>query len=219
MANPVELSRSVGLWPDPCPGRRGIFRRGGNTGFQFNGNDRPQFNQDWHPEDLPQSLQEAFDELRILFNEGAHAAGISQQELNTLIWLVVAAVVFFFVLGILTAIARYVAETATMRMVDEYEASGAKMTVRQGFRIGWSRTSWRLFLINLIVNLPIILLMAVLLIVGVVIFRMFIIGDGNASVAGIISLIGVAFLSIFRGDYPQHHPGAVATLLLAGLRP
>ena len=170
---------------------------GGNTGYQFNGNDQPQFTQDWHPEDLPQSLQEALDEIRILFNEGAHMTGISQQELNTLIWLVVAAVIFFFVLGILTAIARYVAETATMRMVDEYEASGAKMTVRQGFRIGWSPTSWRLFLINLIVNLPMILLMAVLLIVGVAIFRMVTSGNETALTAGIISLIGVVFLSIF----------------------
>ena len=38
-------------------------------------------------------------------------------------------------------------------MVDEYENTGTKMTVREGFRIGWSRTAWRLFLINLIVNL------------------------------------------------------------------
>jgi hypothetical protein len=81
-------------------------------------------------------------------------------------------------------------------MVDEYEASGAQMTVRQGFRIGWSRTSWRLFLINLIVNLPMILLMAVFIIVGIIVYQM-VTSGGTPSPANIISLIGVVFLSIF----------------------
>lgn len=172
-------------------------RVGNNSSYQFNENDRPQFNQNWNPEDMPQSIQEAFDEMRVLFTEGTQAAGISQQELNALIWLVVAAIVFFMVLGILTAVARYVAETATMRMVDEYETSGAKMTVRQGFRIGWSRTSWRLFLINLIVNLPRIVIVAILIISGVVIYQMTGSGNDIAPVAGFVGLIGVVFLSIF----------------------
>ena len=36
--------------------------------------------------------------------------------------------------GIIVAIARYVSETAVIRMVDEYENTGTKMTVREGFR-------------------------------------------------------------------------------------
>jgi hypothetical protein len=170
---------------------------GGNSGYQFNGNNQQQYNQNWNPEDMPQSFREAFDEMRVLFNEGAHAAGIVQQELNAMIWIAVAAVVFFIVLSIVTTVARYVAETAMLRMVDEYEASGTQMTVRQGFRIGWSRTSWRLFFIDLIVNLPFILLVAVLLIAGVIIYQMATSGNATASVVGIVSLIGVVFLSIF----------------------
>ena len=62
-----------------------------------------------------------------------------------------------------------------------------KMTVRQGFRIGWSRTSWRLFLINLIVNLPVFLLLAILGIAGFMVYTM-IAGAGEAAaIAGFVA--------------------------------
>ena len=83
--------------------------------------------------------------------------------MNTLIVIAVVFIIFCMILGLIVAVARYVAETAVIRMVDEYENTGTKMTVREGFRIGWSRTSWRLFLINLLVNLPLILAMLLLL--------------------------------------------------------
>lgn len=166
---------------------------GNNSSYQYNRNDQPQFNQNWNPEDVPQSIREAFDEMRVLI---AEKADINPQELNTLIWLGVAALVLFIIVGILIAIARYIAETAVIKMVDEYEASGTQRTVRQGFHLGWSVTSWRLFLINLIVNLPGFVLLAILLGCGIAIYRMAISG-GAASMVGIISLIGVVFLSIF----------------------
>jgi hypothetical protein len=56
---------------------------------------------------------------------------------------------------ILGAIARYVAETALIRMVDHHEETGQKRSVRQGFRLGWSRSAFRLFLIDLVIGLPV----------------------------------------------------------------
>ena len=56
---------------------------------------------------------------------------------------------------IVAAIARYVAETALIRMVDDYEETGQKRSVRQGFRLGWSRSAFRLFLIDLLIGLPV----------------------------------------------------------------
>jgi hypothetical protein len=55
-----------------------------------------------------------------------------------------------FILVIASVVARYVAETSLIRMVDDYEETGEKHSVRQGFRLGWSRTAWRLFLIRLV---------------------------------------------------------------------
>jgi hypothetical protein len=49
-------------------------------------------------------------------------------------------------------IARYVSEAALLRSVDLYAATGERRTVWQGLRLGWSRSAWRLFLINLLVD-------------------------------------------------------------------
>lgn len=50
-------------------------------------------------------------------------------------------------------IARYVSETALIRMVEEYQETGERLSVRQGVRLGWSRSAWRLFLIDLLINI------------------------------------------------------------------
>jgi hypothetical protein len=81
-------------------------------------------------------------------------------------------------------------------MVDEYENTGDKLSIRQGFRIGWSRTSWRLFLINLIVNLPIILLVLTLIGAGVLMFLAALNGNGNFNALSVVTLIGLTFLAI-----------------------
>ena len=156
-----------------------------------------QNNQPMHPENLPRSFQEAIDEVRRWFNEGSHISGITPQDLRTLFWIAVAFILLLLIVSIVVAVARYVSETAVIRMVDEYEASDSKMTLRQGFVIGWSRTSWRLFLINLIVSLPAILLVLVLLVAGIVIYTTIVRGNEAFAVASMVTTIGVVFLTIF----------------------
>jgi len=135
--------------------------------------------------------------LRDWLDRGLPPLNISQEDLNALLWVGIALVVMLVILAVVMAIARYVAETALIRMVDEYEGSGAKVSIRQGFRYGWSRTSWRLFLINLLVNLPVFLFLLILLLVGVGIY--FLVSQGNQvlTITGIVGGIGLVFLSIF----------------------
>ncbi len=88
---------------------------------------------------------------------------ISPDVLNGLI---VAGLVFLCVILLVAAaalIARYVAETALIRMVAQHEATGEKATVRQGFRLGWSRAALRLFGMDFLIGL--ITLVAFLLLV------------------------------------------------------
>jgi hypothetical protein len=78
------------------------------------------------------------------------------------VWGIVAAVVIGLlclgvVIAIVVTIVRYVTETAVIRVVDDYEKTGEKRGFRQGFRMGWSRTSGQIFLIDLLVNVPVIL--------------------------------------------------------------
>jgi hypothetical protein len=150
------------------------------------------------PEDMGEAFKQATQEIQKAFNEGLDEVGIPRGDLNTLIGIAVAFVIFCVVLGLIIAVARYVAETAVIRMVDEYENTGSKMTIKQGFRIGWSRTSWRLFLINLLVNLPLFLGMILLLAgVGIAIFQSMTRGFQTPATFVILALVGLMFLVIF----------------------
>jgi hypothetical protein len=111
-----------------------------------------------------------------------------------------AAITFFIVMllfGALMAVLRYVAETASIRMVDEYEQSGVKVGFRQAWRYGWSRAAWRLFLVNFIVNLPVLLVFVVLGLAGWWIFSTLMSGVEWAIVNSLIAGIGLSFLLIF----------------------
>lgn len=180
-----------------------ILALAAGSSFNGNGNNGIQYREDGNnnQQPTPQSMQEFFQDLRReidkLFSQGIPEADITGPMVTTFLWIIGAFVVLMLVVGIVLAIARYVSETAVIRMVDEYENTGTKMTVREGIRIGWSRTAWRLFLINLIVNLPAILLIIALMIAGVIIFRIVVNGNANFNAATIVSMIGLTFLSIF----------------------
>ncbi len=118
--------------------------------------------------------------------------------------LIVVGVVLVCVIAILivvTKIARYVSETALIRMVDHHEETDEKLGVRQGFRLGWSRAAWRLFLINLLTGLPVALAFVVLLVLtaGLAIPSAMAIDAGNVviGVIGIVATVGLFFLSLF----------------------
>ena len=173
----------------------------GSSGGGSNNGSRYQYNADNNHPQLPQDMQRGWEEftheMQRLFREGPQDIGLPRTELTALIWVVVAFFLVMTVLGIIVAIARYVSETAVIRMVDEYESTNTKRSVREGFRIGWSRTSWRLFLINLIVNLPAILLMLALLFTGIGIFVAVVKGNMTFNPFSTIALVGVVFLLIF----------------------
>jgi hypothetical protein len=172
---------------------------GGNNGVRFSGDGNNQGYDAPLPENWREEIGKAFSavgqEFARILQDGLPALGISKGELTALLWIGAAFVLVMLVVGIAMAIARYVSETAVIKMVDEYEATDTKMTVRDGFRIGWSRTSWRLFLINLIVHIPALVLLTVLLIAGIVIYTT-VTGRGETmAVAGIVGMIGVVIFT------------------------
>lgn len=58
------------------------------------------------------------------------------------------------IFGLLAALVRYPAETAVMRMVDAYEQTGTKLRFKEGWRLGWNRRAWRIFLVDLLIGTP-----------------------------------------------------------------
>lgn len=67
--------------------------------------------------------------------------------LTVMLWI---AVTLFLVGRVL----HYISETSLIKMVDDQEVTGEQRKVGEGFGMGWSRTSWRLFLIDLVIDIP-----------------------------------------------------------------
>ncbi len=119
------------------------------------------------------------------------------QHVTTWVVIGVALILFILLIGLIAALIRYPTETAVMRMVDEYEISGAKLSFRQGWRLGWSRRAFRLWAIDLIMSLPVFVFIALMTAVGLVIYFSITSGTLAVSVIGTVAAIGVFFLTLF----------------------
>jgi len=122
----------------------------------------------------------------------------------------------FVVTLIVNKIARYVSETALIRMVGDYEDTGERRGVWQGLRLGLSRTAWRLFLIDLVIDVPVILAFVLLSAVALAPLVFGIKGSASATVivgslltgglfmAGIsLAVVVGTFLSVLKRFFRQ----------------
>lgn len=96
---------------------------------------------------------------------------------------------------IVAAIARYVAATALIRMVDDHEETGQKRSVRQGFRMGWSRSAFRLFLIDLLIGLPVAVVFILLFLLAAAPLLLWV-TESTAWVLGMATTIGLGLLVV-----------------------
>jgi len=137
--------------------------------------------------------------------EGEPFAEVMPQILGA--WAAVAGVILAIIvalccLAVVLTVAKviflYVGETALIRMVDHYEETGEKRGVRQGFRLGWSRTALRLFVIDLLTRIPGFVTLFVVLLLGAGIFGLVVLVKGGVvlKVIGAVAAIGLAFLVI-----------------------
>lgn len=126
---------------------------GGNFNSNFNAEEMNIPEEGWNLENLPPALQQLAewfqqDVLPLLTHPEEH--------ITTIIWIVVAVFSFVLMISVLRAIVSYVSQTAIMRMVDEYEQNGAKAAFRVGWRLGWNRRAFRLWLTDVLIYFPII---------------------------------------------------------------
>ncbi len=122
---------------------------------------------------------------------------IPPEVVGTLIAIGIALACVILILIVASGIARYVAEVSLIRMVDDHEETGEKRSVRQGFRLGWSRTAWRLFLIDLLIGLPMVLVFILLFVLAFAPLLLWATESATAGVIGTVATIGLFFLVIF----------------------
>ncbi len=100
------------------------------------------------------------------------------------------------VLSVVFTILRNLALTANYKMVNHYEATGEKVNWKQGFRWGWSKKIWQLFLMDVVVGLPIAAIVLILLGCAGLPFLLAISENNAATAVGIVAGIGLLLLAI-----------------------
>ncbi len=100
------------------------------------------------------------------------------------------------ILGVAALIVSYVARTALYRSVNQIEATGAPPTWREGFRLGWSQRTFRLFLLELIVGVAFLLAAAVVLGLGFSPLLLLLIGNDVANGIGIALTVVLVLLVV-----------------------
>jgi len=116
---------------------------------------------------------------------------------STIISIGIVLVCLIVLLIIAAAVAHYVAETALIRMVHDYEETGEKRSVREGFRMGWSRTAFRLFLIKLLIGLPVAVAFILLFVLTFAPLLLWATESKVAGVIGTVTTIGLFFPILF----------------------
>lgn len=119
---------------------------------------------------------------------------IPNQAIESWMPIAIAVGCLIVLLAVLFAIGRYVSETSLIRMVDEHEASAEEVSVRQGFRLGWSRASWRLFLIDLLIGLVGMLAFLLTLTIALAPLLVWMTDNTAARVMGSVVAIGMFIL-------------------------
>jgi hypothetical protein len=124
---------------------------------------------------------------------------IASQTWNNWIPIAIAIGCLILLIGILFAIGRYVSEVAAIRMVNDYESTGEKVTVRQGFQLGWTRSAWRLFLVDLLVGVGVAIVFLLLLIIVLTPLLVWLTDSIAVRVMGTAITIGLFILFILIG--------------------
>jgi hypothetical protein len=142
--------------------------------------------------EMRRGFAEANRELTTLFRQDL---GLNWQVdilkfLTVLLWVAVS-------LYIAGRVLHYMSETALIKMVDDQEQTGEKRRGRDGWRMAWSRTSWRLFLIDLVIDIPAAI---VFLILFALVFAPLLLWGLGITEVGLLSVAftsGLFFLFIF----------------------
>ena len=113
--------------------------------FQWDGIDNPFV--------TPGHLRAELDELAHLIRTEI-PADVRDLVVDIIVVVAVTVVVWLVVAAIL----RYVSESGTIALVHEQQETGQMGGLRTGLALGWSARAWRLFLIDLLLRLPLVLL-------------------------------------------------------------
>lgn len=121
---------------------------------------------------------------------------LNLQHIRLAIMILIGLFAFGLIMLILIYMGRYISTTALIQMVDQEAHSGSMLGARQGLRLGWSRAAWRLFLIDVCLNVPALLMVILLFVIIFAPVLMAIPGGSAAIFTGAVITGGLFFLAI-----------------------
>lgn len=172
----------------------------GTQTYQLNDQDWEQFRYEINAEEpiLPQlgeaskqAMEEVLDELNLILSD-EYEDELAQAAVQAVLWFMGVMIV----LAIAGRVLYYVAQVSAIKMVDDYEETNQTKKVGEGFRLGWSVEAWRIFLADLVIELP--YAAAVLTVVGLVLLPIFV-WSGDNTTASLVSLLTAIGLSTLLG--------------------
>lgn len=141
---------------------------------------------------LPDALQRELGQAFQWF-----ATGLPAEYVPVWITIALSIVCLVVLLIIVSIVVRYVAETALIRMVDAYEETDEQYGLRRGFRLGWSRAAWRLFLIDLVIWVPAVVVFLVVLLVTLAPLLAWTTNNTTLGILGTAMTVGLVLLAVF----------------------
>ncbi len=143
-------------------------------------------------DEFEESLADANAEIEDLFSKEL-GVEVEADLLRTLMVFVLVVLA----LAIVVKIAGYISEAALIKMVNHREETGEKLSFREGLRLGWSVTAWRIFLIDLVIAIPVFLLVILMIFLIVAPIFLWMTGSVVTGILGTIATVGFFFLAVF----------------------
>ena len=125
-----------------------------------------------------------------------HLPELSPEWINGLITAGIVLACLILLSIVLGVILRYASETALIRMVDLHEATGEKIGVRQGMRLGLTRPALRIFLVDLLFGLGGLVAFILLMLIAAAPLLVWLIESEPLRIVGTITAVGLILLVI-----------------------
>lgn len=148
----------------------------GFRGYSFSG--RQLDFRGWDP-----SAQDSFTRwLQYLWDTFSGDLGVSLNALGKVLIVVGVLLVLWLLVSV---VVRYFCQNALIRMVAHVEETQGAVTVGEGFRLGWTRPAWYMFLIDLVLGIPFALVAILLIAIGLSPLLLLLVDTVSAKVVGI----------------------------------
>ncbi len=142
--------------------------RGGNFNYQFSGDDFSGFGQ---------------------------VPAVPDFDPNLILAVIIGLICLVLLLAVVSIVATQVARAALIGMVRQIEQTAA-VTISDGWRLGWSRGAWRVFLLNLLIGIPVAIITILLMLLAFSPLLLLLVDDTAPKIAGIILTILAVLLVI-----------------------